>query len=267
MALNRSIVTRGFGVASGGGGSPPTLPTIVVVNNDDGTATVTVDDSEAGATNTVRVIKVDTQWTWNEWVDTGESRTGDGDVDVPLSSGVYWFQVTSVGAGSETSSIPVMQWVSSGADPVLMQVLDAVVARIRTLLLADITSDKVQDFTAIDVKNLGELRENTILVVPLDQEGLDPGGPTNADFIEYPILVAACAPANRAHTDRTLRNKWFLWRERIRQSLITDKLTISTGTIVQTKYTPMTPYDRSWWERGGFVSPLVFRFVSKEPRP
>jgi len=265
MALNRSIVTRGFGVAAGGGGVPPTLPTITVVNNDDGTATVTIADSEVTATNEVRVIRVDTQWTWNEWLDTGATRTGDGNIIVTLDPGVYWFQVTSVGGGSEASSLPVYAWVSDGTDPILMQIVDAVTAKIIGLNLTSVDSDQVKDLTAVDVSGLGELSANTIMVAPLDRQSVDPGGPTNADFINYSVLVAIAAPANRSHT-RANRKLWLLWHERVRQALITDKLTIANGTIVYTRLIDSRPYDRDYWQRNGFVGALVFGFVAKEQR-
>jgi hypothetical protein len=267
MALGLGAVGRGFGATVTGPSAPtaPDVPTVTATNNGDGTATVTISDSTSGTTNTVYTVPIDSQW--NDpltWTSRG-SRSNDGTVNISPGAGIYWLKVRSTQGDGSAESEPQYLHVTNGTTAVLSQIIDAVVARIRLLNLDGIQPGNVYDHTILDPSKSRAIRDNAVLVAPVDQEQIANTGPTNADDIVYPVVVGLVAPANRSQTDAN-RNKWFLWRERVRKAFINQGLVVADGNVWQAEIQPLRIVVREWWERNAFVSPMIIRFTSREER-
>lgn len=267
MALTRCVASRGFGSPPAGGGGAINTPAITVSNNDDGTATVTISNATGGTTNTVYYVPIDNQWgdtlTWT----SGGNRTGNGDVTVETGRGVFWFYVVSTDGTSSVASNIEQAWVSDGAECVWTQLLDAVQARVRALNLDGIDSDRVLVLTQLDAAEVRAVADSSggVVIGPGGAETYPDSGPVQRDQINYPVVVALVAAANRDQS-REFRERWLHHRERIRKAFISQGLVTPTQTIITCKAKPLSAFDERAWKAMGLISPLSLEFWSRETR-
>lgn len=245
----------------------PTAPTITVANNDDGTATVTISGGDAGSTNTVYIVAIDSNWTGAlSWV-SGGSRLGNGTVEVtPAANGVWFFYVEADdGAGTAISNV-YQSPVSSGVESVWNQILDAVQARV-IAAGTGITSSRIRILTNLDPEEVKEIVDSTggILIAPAGGETYREGD-CDTDDLEYPVVVAACVAGNRDADNRTLRETWMLIRETIRKKLLNQPLTTPNANIFGCSLRQAPAVDRAAWNQMGLISPVSLTFWSNEQR-
>lgn len=207
----------------GWGGStltPPNVPTLSAVDNGDGTGAVaTVAGSTTGSTNTIYYQKVDGDFPDSGWT-AGDSRTGNGTVDVAILPGLYWLMVRSTTSGGTVESAAIYLLVTSGADSIFEQCLDAVVAKIQGLSLTGVSSGQIQR------RKVPWARGFTppfIAVCPLP-ETMSPNAGTNLrDDVGYAIAVTYAQAENQnlvSNLDRALK-----WRERMTSAFHNQRLT------------------------------------------
>lgn len=119
-------------------------------------------------------------------------------------------------------------------------------------------------------QDLPETLYPSIVLAPLGPEEMAMDGTNSRDDITYPVLCAVVA-ANR-QDQRTDRNLYFLWRQKLRRMFHNNGATVAAIQQQEpTLYTvAVKPYDiidaRAWMERSLLVSALLLRFSTREPR-
>ena len=232
-----------------------------VTDNADGTADVTVSGTAGGASNVAWTMQVSSQWPPSFWANSG-SRLGDSTITIAPGEGVYWIALTTDGAWEPPQYAPI----TNGDVPVIDQILDAVVARIRLLSLTDFDPANIFPATLLEANKTRDARLNTIVVAPTGEgEPELAEGSVSSDVVSYPVLIAIAAPANRDQSQAN-RRKWLYWRERIRKAFLKQGLTLPTGCVKSADLITLPAIVREWWERNAFASLLAFSFRSKESR-
>lgn len=239
----------------------PTVPSITVANNTDGTATVTIAGGDAGVTNQIYTLKVDSVWPGNAWVARTPTRAGNGTVDITTGKGAYFFAAVADG---EVWSAPVYAVISTTTEAIMTQVLDAVVTRLRLMDLEGVASSKIDLDPVLTLKNIWEVRETRVLVGPMEQPipQIADSGSTKNRF-GYPVLIACVAAANRNTGDL---DAWFMWTERIRNAFVDTSLVIPNGVIEDAEYIPLPDYLKEWWRKNLITMFVGLRFRSNELR-
>lgn len=239
----------------------PTIPTITVANNGDGTATVTVAGGDAGVTNEVQTLKVDSIWPGNSWVAWTPTRVGNGTVDVSVGAGAYFFTVSVDGA---VMAAPVFAVISVTSDSLQKQIGEAVVTRLRLMSLSGVTSSKIEYHAKFDLKQVSDVQDLRIFVGPMDEAlaQYDDAGSTHNRF-GYPFLIAVTEPTDR---DESTANASFLRNQRIRNAFVDGPLVLASGTVEIAEFIPLPDYVRAWWKMNSAVVFTALRFRSSEAR-
>lgn len=112
-------------------------PTLAIADNESTTTGVvaTITGADSGSTVTLSYQKVDSGFTGTAWT-TGGNRSGNGTISQSLARGIYWFRVVSTLATESAVSNLVLSKVSTGADAVHEQCLDAIHSGVQTLIAA-----------------------------------------------------------------------------------------------------------------------------------
>lgn len=265
MALTRTLVTRGFGGLSTPSG--PSTPTLTVADNGNNTgATATIASGSAIAANVVYTTPLDGNYTWTN----SGNRSGNGTVSLTLDAGIYLAYVESTLNSQEVVSSIVPFVVTTGADAIYMQILEAVQSRIQTLSLTGIASAsvllrKVNTFKGIGVQEASPaIAYPAIVVSPAGTELTATNAGTNErDDTGYAVMVGVVDTDEQALTDNMNRN--LLWRERIMHAFRNQRLTGVTE-VNACAIEPREPVRFSDWVSGKYVSLLVLRFTAREVR-
>ena len=151
---------------------------------------------------------------------------------------------------------------TSGDEAVLFQCLTAVRSRSQTLALSGVANQSVVVRKVPDDKNI---TKPAVVIAPLGRETLDPAdGTNNRDDVGYPVLVALLDGDNQNPTSNHGRN--LLWREKIRRAFHNQRLP-GVDAIITTFVEPLPVTDAAaWFERNTFVTAMLLRFISREPR-
>ena len=151
-----AALLRQFGTAASSG-SPPNAPTIAAVDNGDGTATVAVSGSSAGSTNQL-------VYSYNHAAFTnGDSRTGDGDIDVDVSNGLYIFVITSTLDGEVAVADPALLFVAGRSDAVTVSVANALVSQLADGAFSQSFVPRLVFDNELELKNAGTLHVDVIM--------------------------------------------------------------------------------------------------------
>lgn len=240
---------------------------ITAQNNGNGTVTVSVSGSESGAINTIRYLRVGSQY-WHTTAHLGRSdawqsggtRTGDGDVTFTTGTGACWFYCESETAVSGVA----YQCVDSGDLDVLDQIMESVRSRILLMELSGISAANVTTHAVIDQHIIKGIDDGDRIVIgPGGPESLTSTGPLQSDDIDYPIVVAHLSAANKSQEGRI---RWFMIRQRIRQAFLNQPLPTASGTVWRCQHRPLDPISRDWWDQNAMVSPQQLVFTSRETR-
>lgn len=150
---------------------------------------------------------------------------------------------------------------------VLTTILNAVQSQIIGMSLTGMTDANVLRMK-VPVNRAQDLpRDNPypcILIAPYGAE--EPVDGTNeSDDIKYPVLIVILA-ADQNEQDFEL-DKYFTWREQIRQKFHYKRLTGCT-TVYQGEVFPQAIVEASaWFTEAKFISSLLVKFTSRELRP
>jgi len=241
---------------------PISIPTLAVSDNADGTGGVaTIAGGDAPSTHEVFVQRVDGELGTSTWLSKG-SRVGNGTVDIAAEPGYYWVKVEATNGSESGTGNLVYAAFTSGDEAVLFQCLTAVQSRIQTLALSGIANQSVVVRKVPDDKNI---TKPAVVIAPLGRETLDPAdGTNNRDDVGYPILVALLDGDNQNPTSNHDRN--LLWREKIRRAFHNQRLP-GVDAIITAFVEPLPVTDAAaWFERNTFVTAMLLRFISREPR-
>lgn len=240
---------------------PITAPTLSVADNAATPTGVvaTLAGGHASATNTVSYQRVTNEVSAGTWSTLG-SRTGNGTVSGTLAKGYYWFKCESVYSGETVLSNLAIQRVTDGADSVLVQCLDAIVATVQLLGLEDAGSAALRVYGQV-FRNMHLVTKPAILCC---LDGLTPsenGGTNLRDDCSYPILVEiwdAGACEEKGH----LYAKWYqdIWRALRNQRLAGVTEVYVVNVEPQNAVDENLPNWQHW--KGG----LVVRPIAREVR-
>ncbi len=251
------LLHRGFGTAPAG----PGTPSFSLKDHHDGTVTVDIADSQASSTNTVVTQGVDGELGMQDWIVRG-SRTGNGDVTFPLSTGYYWFAVESTLNGQTTRTTALYARIRSGSSAVMKQCLDAVAARIAGLTLDGISS---QNIAVVKVSDDRTVALPGIVIAPFGGESNEPTGGTNKrDDVEYPVQVAILAADQQDQSANF--NQYLTWREQIARAFRHQRLPGVSEIYTCRVEAKDIVENKPWLNSGTFVSALVLNFCAREPR-
>lgn len=249
------IMLRGFGGTASA--SPPATPTLTAVDQENGTSIATIASSTTGSTNVVYTARLASMGSVT-FTSSG-TRTGDGNVTLTLSSGLYWAYVASSSGGLTSNSNFILLRVSTGTDAMFYQCLDEVRDTILTLSLTGIADADVRiqklPWRAAQV-------EPGIFITPTSESLNSNDGTNERDDIGYPIQVVMIQKSNR---DQTLNfQRFLLWRQRIRHAFHNQPLnllTVHTAVVEPGAVILPTAFE------GQFdVQSLIIRCTSRETR-
>lgn len=221
---------------------PPNTPTLAVVDNADGTATATVASGSGGASHQFQA------WTFanleqlaaGAWTNVESAIVGNGTIDLTtLDPGVYWGIVKATLTGEVVYSAPVHFTVTDSTSSYHSRILDAIVDRIISLSLPGIEDDHVERRpVAYFRKEDTELGLPLVVVCPGPNELVSPTAGTNVrDDVGYPVLICIWARGDGIKTTEETEEAFYLWRQRIIQSLNQQRL----SPIAQVSYCRVDP--------------------------
>jgi hypothetical protein len=235
-----------------------TAPTLAVTNNDDGTATATLTDGTALATNTVYRAA----WTGAAggltWVSFG-SRTGPGTVGpTAVSVGNYFWKCDTDLAGENATSNLVYRRITDGTNSVYYSVLEAVQSEIEGLGLDNIAAVYLRKLPSDHNVTL----PNVQVTLPVSVESV-PSWTNATDDTGWPVQVTLVKASNGS---LTLDDEILQWRESIVNHFIHQRLAgISTSLNCEVEY--MAVVDETMFEAENLdISSLILRFLTRRTR-
>jgi hypothetical protein len=235
-----------------------------IIDAADGTGgTATVSGSAGGSANSVYCATFAAGVGALAWTLAG-SRTGDGTVAVAPGTGYYLWYLDSLSGGSHAVAPPVYQNLSSGEQSVHYRCLLAVQNLVQALGLAGMNAGQIQ-ITWLDAARCQQLYSlPCVSISPLGREG-QPGLLTGLDDIEYPVLVSI-EDAGQGDMSLDIPGRT-LWRQSIFRCFRHQRLS-GVPEIITTDVDPNPVLDERWFvgQDLRFVSSLLFRFRSREPR-
>jgi hypothetical protein len=254
------LLGRGFGPLSGGSTpTPPAVPTLAIADSANGTqAVATISASTTGSTNVVQVQS--TSVIGAAWTNAG-SRSGNGTVTLTLTRGYYWGRVASTKDGLTSYSNNVYFVVSAADDAILTTILEALQAKVQSLLLSGVAG------SSIIIRKLPydeDVTKPAVVICPY-QESLSPNDGTNErDDINYRVSIVLMRASNR---DLTSNMNWLaLARERIRKSIHNQPLTAAGVDRWIATIEPGTIYIPQSFQQNIDCGYLIARVVSREDR-
>ena len=247
----------------------PSTPTLAVADQADGTgATATVTNSDAGSTNTIYTQAFSGALGTGTWTNSG-SRSGDGTVDLSLSTGHYLAICISTDTGGATSSTPVYFVVTSAAtESVWYQCLVAAQARVQAATLSGIANSSVivkkQELHRL-IRQPDGITLPAVIITPLRETMRPTEGVTTFDDVGYGVLVTTVAADNQEATVAANLNRDTLWRQQIARAFRNQRLS-GVDEIINAWVEPADFIQLPAWASGLLVSSLAVRFVSRETR-
>ena len=172
------------------------VPVLSISDNAAAATGVVATVTSADATATVRLDyqRVDSGFSYTTWTQ-GNDRTGNGTISQSLARGIYWFRLISTLSGESAVSNLVLSKVTTGADAVHEQCLDAIYTGVVTLIAAGSlpginSSDAARNLSDLDLKRMDLPGIAVCLSMPNQVPGETIGRGTNArDDIGYPVYV------------------------------------------------------------------------------
>jgi hypothetical protein len=227
--------------------------TLTITDKADGTgATATIAGSDPAAANIVYVGAIDGEMVGSAWSNEGDC-IGDGDVELSLPQGYYFFYCTS-----DTEPTPIIYAaVTDGADSIYDQILDAVQARIRALLLDGVDSDNIV------VRQVATERGLTYPAVVVAKQKITPGKDWLSSYDKtYGVITAFLAADNQAVEVNRAYSKWL---EQIYGAFHHRRLS-GVPTVYTCEIVPDDEIDREGWDKQRFLGLLILRFTSRKLR-
>jgi len=216
--------------------TPPSVSTLTWADAGDGTGgTFTIADSDAGTTNTVYVSEMTHGAAWS----SVGNRSGDGDVAATLTPGYYLaYNLSEDAAGNVIPSEPIVCSVTTGADSLMEQIMDAVTAKVNVMGLTDSGGDPISGVVQIPpiFRTVGTAQ---VKVFP-DGDELN-ATHAAANEGKYRINVALCEKdASEAQREKQLAN-----RETILSSFVGSRLAGLTSVYCEASSSP-SAIDLDW---------------------
>jgi hypothetical protein len=198
----------------------------------------------------------------------------DGTVTETLASGYYFFYAINTANGEMTavSQRTKVLDLTSAAAALHQQCLEATVARLQDLLLADIDAAnifwaKVPENKALEADNRTNQppvasRLPGILVCPTGQEKFN-GGTNSRDDVAYPVAVYILARDNKDLTANL--GKYLRWREQAIHALINQRLA-DVPEIFKAEIEPASIIHLSSWINNLLATAFTVRFTARRSR-
>lgn len=231
-------------------------PSITAADNQDGTG-VTVTISGTTGTNTLYSQSVSTPS--EGWVSRG-TRSGDGTI-VAAVVGFHWFHVIE-SAVSSPSNV-VIQTGTLSAASLHYRCMTSAQSIVNMLTLTGLSTVVLRRFPWVRAEE--EANKPMVIIAHPGSETMRPNEGTNQrDDVGYPVLVAVYdrdAQANDSDLD-----KYLLWRQQLARSFRHNTELPALPEITRTIVEPGRIVEPAEYVNGVLYSPLLVRFISREPR-
>lgn len=270
MALERSIVTFGFGElpsGGGGGGGPIAACTLAVADLADGTgATATITNSHNSSTaHEIFVGQWDGELGTVAW-ESEATRTGNGTASLTLATGFYWAYVASEYDDSYAISEPVYFVVTDGEDAILTAILQACKSRIELLALSGLASVVIQK--KLNERLIGEGKQFALpacILAPMNWASPANAGTNEEDDCTYSIACVFFSADNQVTGVDEKDERQFLWLQKTAWAFRQQRLP-GVPTIIRTEVQPGEITVDEAWKDGLHASALLLKFISREER-
>jgi hypothetical protein len=242
-------------------------PTLAIVDNGDGSgATATIGGSEPGSHNVVYTQRFSGDLESASWQVAG-TRSGDGQIELALSTGHYFALATSTQGGITVASSVAYFVVTDGVEALHSRCLAAAQARIRLLALAGVENDRVVVRKVPLGRNLGGggLELPAIVLSPRRTDMPPTSGTNGADDVHYDVLVAIFDRDNQEPTFQLQLDRHLLWREQIARAFRNQRLA-GVPEVINAAVEPAEGLLDDAWKHELAVSALLVRFTSRETR-
>lgn len=231
---------------------------ITVTDNGDGTGGVCTITGSAGGTVSLYYALFDGQHQAYSWTLFG-SRTGNGNIVITgLTMGFYLWQCRE---GSDASPV-YLKNLSDGTTAVHYRILEAVKTGVNAIGLSGIPSAQVHRVWLPRVLE-GLTTFPAVLICPVGAE-TDVSALTGRDDIGYPVLVALVDKQQADNVANMPRN--LLWRQKVARYFRHQRLSGVTEVQLPTEIIPDQVVLPEAFSKNLFMSAILFRFVSREPR-
>lgn len=248
---------------------PIPTPVLTVTNNEDGTATYTVADGHASATNRIMYCET-TDLTWTEIVTIAGNTSSAA---IATQTGTHWFSCFASFGDFSAVSAPTMNIITQSATAVFTRILDTVVAELQSLATAGslpgLSATKIARQDALFLGNL-PFDLPGIVVMPGMQEE-DKGGTNERDDLGYPVQVVILDTKWAKDPDPDSTDiDYLLIRERVRRHFQHRRLALVRANVPES-YTTNVMYEGilDHAQQQGlmrFGSYLTLSFATREPR-
>lgn len=256
------------GPVAGGVGDPISEPTLAVTDQGDGTgATATITGSDVGTTNTVYTQAFDGELGSDTWTSQG-SRSGNGTIDMTLTTGHYLAYVVS-SDGSQTQASNVVYFVvTSATESVYYQCLTGTRSRVQAVSLSGIENANIVAKKMPHPRLFsddGSISLPCVLITPPGDRQPANEGTNLEDDVHYRVLVTVVSPDNQERTIAANLSRDLLWMQQISRAFRQQRLP-GVDEVVTCRVQPGEAYVPAAWRNNYAVSARVLEFIAREPR-
>jgi hypothetical protein len=245
----------------------PAAPTLTLSDQQDGTGTTaTIAGADGGTTNTVYYQTFSGLGT-GTWTSAG-SRTGNGTVDVAVTTGHYLVYVKSVNSsGASSVSSVVYTVVTAATNAMHYDILVGVQARIQSIGLSGITNASVVVSKIEDRKiwSLTGISLPAVIITPTIERSNPREGVTSADTVTYGVRVTMLEKDNQEPTGTANLNRHLLWKEQIRKAFQNQALT-GVASVYHGYVDPVDCIIPAAYAQNLMATTLLLRFSVRESR-
>lgn len=150
-------------------------------------------------------------------------------------------------------------------ESVYKQILDAVQAKCKQILLTGMTASNVV-VQKVPSDRTSQITSKTgVLISPFGSPNINPRGGTNAsDDISYPVVIILIQPGNQDQI--TNMNRFLLWQQKVRRTFIHQRLA-GVSEVYTCFVEPRDAFNPSaWLSKNLDASGMVLRFMARESR-
>lgn len=236
-----------------------------ITDNGDGTGGVCAVTGSGGGTNSLYYASFDGSHGSYSWTLVG-SRSGDGNITIaspsPVPLGYYLWQVINVTAGVTTVGPVVLGNLTDATTAVHYRILEAVRVGVNACALSGIPSAQVHRVWLPRVLE-GLVTYPAVLICPAGAE-TDVSQLVGRDDVGYPVLVALVDKQQADNAANMPRN--LLWRQKVARYFRWQRLAGVTEVQLPTQIIPDQVVIPEAFAKNLFMSAILFRFISREPR-
>jgi hypothetical protein len=242
---------------------------LTITDNADGTGgTCAFVGSDPASTNAIYVYTLADQLGQCALITSfGSATPGDRSGAFSLAAGHYVFCLVSTLAGVSTLEAVAYAAITDAADAVQFQILEAVQARLRLLLLSGVEAGSIVVKKLPMQRTIKEwgLPMPAILVTPI-RETMNPAAGTNLqDDVVFPAMLTIIEADNQEATLSLHLDRHTKWRERIERAFHNQRLP-GVPAVFNCAVEPADAIIPQAWAQNLYASAIVLKFTARVPR-